>query len=344
MKSLAIGICFALAMAGAAWAAQPVGSGDYVPRTARGQAAGEIVRKWSGYVLKVYGTEPAAWATAMRGTFAEASLTNLQRAAKMHTYEAMMATMLGQQTSDAKMIDLLAKSDGSSASVMSLGSAAEDLVYTMVAPCRIMDTRVAGGRLAAGTTRSIAVHGANFTAQGGAATTCGIPSDPSAVAINVVAVTPDGSGFLTIFPAGTTRPSAASLNYTAGSVVANEVLAKTTLGQPTDVAIYTHAGTDIVVDIVGYFMAPKVTMLDCVYAQGNLVTPPNGGQATSVAGCAAGYRVAGTSCEGGAATLVYVDTLLVFDGFACTKADRVAGNGANEGFEAWATCCRVPGR
>ncbi len=43
-----------------------------------------------------------------------------------------------------------------------------DLVFTPVTPCRIIDTRLAGGPIAGGTTRNFAVAGAaGFAAQGG---------------------------------------------------------------------------------------------------------------------------------------------------------------------------------
>ena len=48
----------------------------------------------------------------------------------------------------------------------SLGDSQADLVYTPVTPCRIIDTRLAGGAIAAGTTRSFLVTGTNFSPRG----------------------------------------------------------------------------------------------------------------------------------------------------------------------------------
>ncbi|MEZ5295168.1 MAG: hypothetical protein R2697_02505 [Ilumatobacteraceae bacterium] len=78
----------------------------------------------------------------------------------------------------------------------------------------------------------------------------GVPgSGVGAVVLNVTAVGPSGAGHLTVFPCGDV-PVASSLNYTAGSVVANEVVAKVS-GSGT-VCVRSHAETDLVVDVTGY--------------------------------------------------------------------------------------------
>src|SRR5262245_24623832 len=66
-----------------------------------------------------------------------------------------------------------------------LGDPAADLVFSPVNPCRIIDTRLAGGPIAGGTQRSFVVTGsADFEAQGGTAGGCGIPDGAAAVAVN----------------------------------------------------------------------------------------------------------------------------------------------------------------
>lgn len=313
---------------------------SYRPSTERGRLAGALVQRWSGYVQQVYGTAPMEWAGAMADTLAEADIVNLKQAAERGTYESMMGTLLGQGTSDAEVINALAMSDGGASTVQALGSAANDLVYTMVSPCRILDTRNAIGRLSGGVPRGIFVHGANFTAQGGSSTNCGIPADPSAVAINVVAVTPDNGGFITIYPSGSMRPTASSMNYEAGKILANEVIARTTLGQANDLEIFSQYGTDVVIDIVGYFMAPVATALDCTsvagtggnYLAGSTVDV-NGGS------CAAGYAAVGGQCETVNSDANIVDEDLFGSTFACQAGGPTAGS-----VTAVTRCCRVPGR
>src|SRR5258706_13239493 len=90
---------------------------------------------------------------------------------------------------------------------LNLGDSQADLVYPPVTPCRIIDTRLAGGPIAGGTTRSFRVTGTDLSAQGGSATGCGIPSGPATAAvINFVAVNPRGPRGPPIPPLGTPMP------------------------------------------------------------------------------------------------------------------------------------------
>jgi hypothetical protein len=68
--------------------------------------------------------------------------------------------------------------------------------------------------------------------------------------LNVVAVDPSGSGYLTVFPCGATPPLAANVNYNTGDIAANAVLAK--IGDDGKVCVYTLAETDLVIDVNGY--------------------------------------------------------------------------------------------
>ncbi|RZA30756.1 MAG: hypothetical protein EOP02_00450 [Proteobacteria bacterium] len=320
----------------------------YQAQTARGQAAGEIVRKWAGYVQRVYGTSPAKWAAAMRTTFAEADVRNMARAAKMQTYEAMMGTLVGQRITDDQVITAMAKSGGSLDTTKSLGSPANDLVYTMVAPCRILDTRTSVGRLSSSVARDFFVHGASFASQGGTAGNCGIPADPSAVAINVVAVTPDADGFLTVYPSGTARPVAASLNYARNSITSNGVIAKTTLGSANDLTMFSQAGADVVIDIVGYFMAPVATALECQQAVTTVPSVANGVRSFETVVCPAGYTVTGGGVATGSNAGSYVNASGPSAGGAGSTTSWFSsvtnGTGSAQSYTHYATCCRVPGR
>ena len=75
--------------------------------------------------------------------------------------------------------------------VNTIGDPDKDLSFTPVAPCRILDTRLAGGPLAPGAPRSFVVAGtAGFGAQGGREGGCGIPAGAAAVEMNFVVVSP----------------------------------------------------------------------------------------------------------------------------------------------------------
>ena len=104
-------------------------------------------------------------------------------------------------------------------------------------------------RFAAGQVIELPVIGTALTAPNGDALV--VPTTATAASINVTAVTPGGSGFITVWPCGVARPLASNLNYVAGDVVPNGVLAP--IGSNGKVCIYSLVDTDLVVDVAGWF-------------------------------------------------------------------------------------------
>ena len=112
-----------------------------------------------------------------------------------------------------------------------------------VAAGSTVDGRDAGGGVrAAGSVLELDVTG-----RGGSA------SDASAVSLNLTATETGGAGFATVYPCGTSRPEASTINYGPGATIANGIIAK--VGSGGKVCIYTHARSHLVVDIDGYFPA-----------------------------------------------------------------------------------------
>ncbi len=119
-----------------------------------------------------------------------------------------------------------------------------DGLFNPLPPFRILDTRVGLGGLAIGPNSSIDVQ---VTSQGGVPAT-GV----SAVVLNVTATNPTASSYLTVFPAGATRPTVSNLNFVARQTVPNRVVVK--LGTNGKVTIYNLTGnTDVVADVGGWF-------------------------------------------------------------------------------------------
>ena len=81
----------------------------------------------------------------------------------------------------------------------------------------------------------------------------GVPgSGADAVALNVTVTNPSGPSFLTVWPAGESRPTASNLNFVAGQTIPNMVIAK--VGAGGQVSIYNNTGsTDVIVDVLGWF-------------------------------------------------------------------------------------------
>lgn len=352
LLTLAVSAALAMSVAGVSIAqnqgkssnAGAKASAPYQAQTERGKAAGQIVIKWAGYVSKIYGTSPSAWSKAMAPTFAQADLRNMQRAARMTTFEGMMSALMGQRASDDQIINTMAKSDGSLPAIQALGSPSEDLVYTAIVPCRLFDTRLAGGAIQAGETRDfISSTDTDFTAQGGAASDCGIPAGASAVVMNVTTVRPQAGGFLTVFPFNSPRPLAASVNYIINADNGNELLVKQTMGQEFDFSVYAFSPVNVVGDAAGYFMAPQATSLDCVSAVGTIVSVGSGGVTPATADCPVGFTV-----TGGGNLRIGEGALNLQSSHATSdtqwKVEVNRSGGAAVSVQAQARCCRVPGR
>ena len=129
-----------------------------------------------------------------------------------------------------------------------------------IAPCRIVDTRLAGGVVAAGSTRTFAVRGsgAKFAAQGGKANGCGVAGAATSVEATITAVGPTGAGFLRAWPTNQSEPTATFLNYSGPNISSTGNLAvcnSLCSGGDLKVQAASHA-THVVIDVVGYSVKP----------------------------------------------------------------------------------------
>lgn len=117
--------------------------------------------------------------------------------------------------------------------------------YTSLEPQRIFDTRSGANSparpLAPGESRSFRVTNLG-----------GVASNASAVVFNLTVDGPTASGYLTAFPAGTTRPEASNINFRRGDVIANLVIVR--VGSSGQVTLFNQSGsTHAIADVVGYF-------------------------------------------------------------------------------------------
>lgn len=168
-----------------------------------------------------------------------------------------------------------------------LGDSTTDLVFVPLAPCRIIDTRVAGGRLMPGVVRDFQVVGTDeFLPQGGTGGGCGIPAGtavPSspAVVVNFVAVSPAGPGNLRAWAWGQPIPNASVLNYAVvpGLAIANGVIVPIagTSAVPADLHIQADVNsTHVVADITGYFTRFRTE--DIARGEKSITVVSDGGQ------------------------------------------------------------------
>jgi hypothetical protein len=122
--------------------------------------------------------------------------------------------------------------------------------FTSLVPGRLLESR---GGLATvdGLFNGIGVRPAQSVTAVTVAGRGGVAADAAAVVLNVTVTDPQASGFVTVYPCGSDRPNASSLNYVAGATVANAVVVK--VGDGGQVCMFSQAATDLIADVNGYF-------------------------------------------------------------------------------------------
>lgn len=136
-----------------------------------------------------------------------------------------------------------------------------DLTYHTVAPCVVLDTRVAGGAFSANETRTYTVVGSgSLASQGGSSGGCGVPGfsnsipQVQAVALNIVAINASTAGHLQAWAADTTTTTAV-LNFTTGVNIANTT--PVAVAQSSGVGDFkikvNIASAHVQVSVVGYY-------------------------------------------------------------------------------------------
>ncbi len=121
------------------------------------------------------------------------------------------------------------------------------LAFYPLTPCRVVDTRQAGGNgpILSGTSQDFPVlHLPN----------CIVPSTAQAYSFNVTAVPSGPLYVLKAWPTGGAVPGISTLNDYTGTVVANAAIVGA--GTNGEVSVYASNDTDVVIDIDGYFAPP----------------------------------------------------------------------------------------
>ncbi|MCU1396362.1 MAG: hypothetical protein JWM34_4790 [Ilumatobacteraceae bacterium] len=162
--------------------------------------------------------------------------------------------------------------------------------FSGLTPARLLDTRfgslstatidgidAGGGAIPANSTLNVVVTGRG-----------GVPaSGAGAVALNVTVTNPTGSGYLTVYPAGTHAPTASNLNFIPGQTIPNMVIVP--VGNNGEISIFNSAGSsDVLVDVLGWFPNPT----DPPTAFGNALTLAHGALGTTAFGAAPDATIA----------------------------------------------------
>jgi hypothetical protein len=128
----------------------------------------------------------------------------------------------------------------------SLNSYGEQGLFEPLPPARILDTRTTNGGhdfpLGPGQTLTLQVSGRGAVPSSGA----------GAVIMNVTVANPTALSYLTVWPAGVSRPNASNLNFTTGETIPNRVTVG--VGSSGQVNFYNAAGyVNVIADVNGFF-------------------------------------------------------------------------------------------
>ncbi|HET8590176.1 MAG TPA: hypothetical protein VFM01_11140, partial [Nakamurella sp.] len=105
-------------------------------------------------------------------------------------------------------------------------------------PVRVYDSRSHDGPIHAGQSRTLSLADR-------------LPAGATGAIVNLTITGTLGGGYLTLYPAGHTRPHTSSINwYTTGQTLANQ--ATTNLGNTTAITIYAAGTTQYLIDLLAY--------------------------------------------------------------------------------------------
>lgn len=161
------------------------------------------------------------------------------------------------------------------------------LVFHTVNPCRVVDTRTAGGPLVAGG------NDRTFTIVG---PTCGIPAGARAVSLNLAVTQPTASGNVRLYPAGAAVPTVSAINYSAGQTRSNNAVVGLSAAGELKARAQPTGTVHLILDVNGYFVAGP-SFLGCDSPAEGALVDVEPGAAVPITGTAVGLsdvRVNGT--------------------------------------------------
>jgi hypothetical protein len=132
--------------------------------------------------------------------------------------------------------------------IHALGDVTNPSAFIGVAPCRIVDTRGPAGPygappLSPGGSRNFALL---------AGPCAGLPLGVAAYSLNITVTNTQGTGFIKVYPQGGSAPVVSTLNFVAAQTLANAAIVPAGTGGGITV-VAGVAGTDLIIDINGYF-------------------------------------------------------------------------------------------
>ncbi len=341
------------------------------------ELSAELGAKWGRVLTEGYGLS-ADGLKMFVGGYAAYPQSVLKQALDAKNFEAMNRTLMdhNQQLVNA-LAEKISNEEGStdveihkikSEMRKALGDEARDLVYIPIAPCRTFDTRTSifsgyNGVVVPGAPKSAYVAynlaPSAWIQYGGTVDSCpdttlpGLLAGtyPYSVALNLTVISPVGTGWATVYRGDLPDPSLTVVSKfvqtgitDTGLVIANVCRGATGATCSNDIRIATRGTTAHVAgDVVGYFIKPQATALQCETTFATAVALPpntNGGVISPFPACNIGYTATGHGCRHGSTADVYISEINELGGY-CRY--NYFGATATTG-QASTRCCRIPGR
>jgi hypothetical protein len=343
------------------------------------ELSAELGKKWGRVLTEAYGVTEQGLKMFVDG-YANYPQSVLKQALETKNFEAMNRVL---QDHNQQLVNALSEKirneEGTTDIEMhkmkvelrkALGDVDRDLVYIPVAPCRTFDTRTSSGGptfsgpVAPAVPKEAYVYsngiGTNWTVYGGTVASCPQVGSagplggatPYSVAMNVTVITPVGAGWITAYRSDLADPSATVVSKFVQNGVTDTALLFADVNQNLGVAPIKIAsrGTTAHVagDIVGYFIRPQATTLECEnwFQTVNLITA-SGYNSVITPSCSVGRSLVMSGCY---SANNYAGNYLQSTSFGDLSPSNVTGRCewivGSTGFAATAVskCCRIPGR
>lgn len=170
------------------------------------------------------------------------------------------------------------------------GSMPAGALEALPAPRRLADTRPGGATFDGQNQRGGPVVGGR-SLEVRVTGRAGVGAADSAV-LNITVTAPVGTGYLTVYPCDQSVPNSSNLNYRAGQVIANSVLAR--LDPDGRICVFTSTTTNVIVDVAGTMSLATYQPLD---TQRRIVDTRTTGTTFDGQVQGTGYRRAGTTIQ-----------------------------------------------
>lgn len=312
----------------------------------RAVIARDLIAKWQSAADSRPGGGGSRWSRMLTKAVMTASAENVLKATTARSVEELPIALTGGDIANPVRPEKQAIGNGSVAP-QTLGSYFSDLTYTPLpyGRCRIADSRVISSPLVG--TRSLYIENTpDYISQGGTGTysmgtgsaNCGLSIFAAAFAVSVTLTSPAGPGVFKVFKHASPYQTGNTVWINPGSSGASaDLIVNSCGGCLFDIGIYSSVSVHYIIDVIGYYMPPVRTALDC-YTTGSNTSQLGSGYSGHfpAPSCDPKYNQVSVDCLG-----QYTQVIIYQRAGGCQAYNY---SGVTSDISAASRCCAVPGR